>query len=216
MRHLLFSARRIAVALAAVAGFCANAQAADSGEWFEGHSTGFWGLSADTGVFEGALGKFGLSALGGHVEEPEIDKHTSGYRFNELFALEGAQTSLRLPAAACGYDSLVTDLARPCQGASWSVAGVATLPFQEGVSVYGRLGMQYWRNQNENESAAALPSLQDLGTTVGIGVSYEFRKDMFLHADSERYSELGGVGFRPERGIGLDSTLHSIGLSIRF
>jgi hypothetical protein len=203
------------IVLLGAAGFGVPAWAED-GEWFEGRASGFWGLSADTGVFEGAISKFGLSSIGGRVEEPQIDKLYSGYRFNELFAVEGAQTSLKLPPSACSHDILSSDLARSCHGASWSVSGVATLPFQEGLSFYGRLGMQYWGNQTGIERSAVLPSLQDLGTTVGFGISYEFRKHMYLHADTERYSELGGLGLRPGRGVGLDSSVHSIGLSIRF
>lgn len=213
MKNSFRTACQLVVALLGATSLCASA---DSGEWFEGRATGFWGLSADTGVFEGALSKFGPSLHAGRVDEPQIDKQYSGYRFNELFAVEGAQTSLKLPAAACGNDALLTDLSRPCHGASWSVSGVATLPFQEGLALYGRLGMQYWHGQNGIEQSAALPSLQDLGTTYGFGISYAFRKDMFLHADSERYSELGGIGFRPGRGVGLDTSVHSIGLSIRF
>ncbi len=202
---------------AAGGALCAFPAVAQDGVWFQGRTIGFHGLSANTGVFEGAVSQFGLSLFGGHVEEPSIDKHYGGYRFTDLFALEGSQASLALPASACGYDSLTTDLSQSCHGASWSLSGVATLPLHEGISFYGRLGLQYWQNNGRPDSSALSVGNQDIGTTYGVGVSYQFRKDWFLHAESEHYSDLSqGLGFRSGAGLGLDSKVHSIGLSVRF
>ena len=209
---------RIRSLVGATAGVvCALSALAQEGVWYQGRTSGFQGLSADSGIFEGAVTKFGLSLFGGQVEEPAIEKYYSGYRFTDLFALEGAQTNLSLPAAACGYDSLTTDLSQSCQGASWSLSGVATLPLHEGVSFYGRLGLQYWQNNGHLDSGGLGGGYQDVGTTYGLGVSYQFRKDWFLHAESERYSDMSqGLGLRSRTGLGLDSSVHSIGLSVRF
>jgi opacity protein-like surface antigen len=208
--------RCLTIALFALAGgTLAFPAAAENGDWYAGSSSGFWGLSPDSQVFEGALGKFGLSAYGGQVEEPLIDKQYTGYRFGELFSVEGAQSQLSLPAFACNHDSLGGDLATPCLGASWSIAGIATLPLNEGLSFYGRLGLQYWQRNGE----AGIPRLnnQDLGATYGLGVSYEFRKDWYVHAESERFSDLSqGTGLQGSQGLRLDNAIHSIWLSIRF
>ncbi len=191
--------------------------AAEEGTWYQGQSSGFRGLSPDSQIFEGALGMFGLSPFGGPVEGPLIDKHYTGYRFSDLFALEGAQSQLSLSPGGCHTDRLAGDLAAPCHGAAWSVTGVATLPFEEGLSLYGRLGMQYWQPGGTGEGLPWRNGAADVGATYGIGVSYEFRKDWYLHAESERFSELSqGTGLRLDRGLGLDSAVHSIGLSVRF
>ena len=60
--------------------------------------------------------------------------------------------------------------------------------------------------------------MQDMGTMYGIGMSYEFRKDWYVHAESERFSDvLQGTGLQLNQGFGLDSAVvHSIGLSVRF
>jgi hypothetical protein len=190
---------------------------AQGGDWYEGKTKGFWGLSPDSQVFEGAISKFGLSTFGGRVEEPAIEKQYSGYRFSDLFSVEGAKTSLSLPASGCRYDSITTDLDNACHGASWTLTGVATLPFHEGLSLYGRLGMQYWENNSRPDSALMRWGQQDVGTMLGLGLSYQFRKDWYLHMDVERYSDLSqGLGLRPSSGVGLDTSIHTIGFSVRF
>jgi len=197
---------------------CPGPLLAQGGEWYEGRTSGFWGLSPDSQVFEGAIGKFGLSAFGGQVDEPLIEKQYGGYRITDLLAVEGARSTLSLPAGSCGYDSLTSDLDRPCHGAAWSLTGVATLPFQEGLSLYGRLGLQYWENNGRADgSLLRFGQQQDLGTMYGVGMSYEFRKDWYLHLDLERYSDLtGGLGLRPGSEVGLRTSINTIGLSIRF
>lgn len=190
---------------------------AENGDWYAGASNGFRGLSANSQAFEGALSKFGPSLYSGRLDEPVIEKHYTGFRFNDLFAIEGLQSQLAAPVHICGNDTLSGDLAGTCHGAAWSVSGVAMLPLNEGLSFYGRLGLQYLQQNNNGESRLSWPNAQDMGATYGIGVSYEFRKDWYVHAESERFSEAGrGTGLRFEPGLGLDNTVHSIGLSIRF
>jgi hypothetical protein len=197
---------------------CAGATLARDGEWYEGKTSGFWGLSPDSQVFESAVGRFGMSAFGGQVDEPLIEKQYSGYRLSDLFTVEGAKSSLSLPAGSCGYDALAGGLGQPCHGAAWSLTGVATLPFREGLSLYGRLGLQYWENVTRNEPGLLrYGQQQDLGTMYGLGLSYEFRKDWYLHFDLERYSDFAkGLGLRPGADVGLKSNINTIGLSVRF
>jgi len=164
------------------------------------------------------VGRFGMSAFGGQVDEPVIEKQYSGYRLSDLFMVEGAKSSLSLPAESCGYDSLASDLGQPCHGAAWSLSGVATLTFQEGLSLYGRLGLQYWENVGRSEAGPLrYGHQQDLGTMYGVGMSYQFRKDWYLHFDMERYSDLDkGLGLRPDGDVGLRMNINAIGLSVRF
>jgi hypothetical protein len=206
-----------AAALLVTAG-CAGTLFAQGGEWYEGRTSGFWGLSPQSQVFESTIGRFGMSTFGGQVDEPVIEKNYGGYRITDLFAVEGARSTLSLPAGSCGYDSLSTDLDQHCRGAAWSLTGVATLPFQEGLSLYGRLGLQYWENNNRvDNSLLRFGHQQDVGTMYGVGVSYEFRKDWYLHLDMERYSDLSqGLGLRPGGDVGLRTSINTFGLSVRF
>jgi hypothetical protein len=208
--------RNMTTVLAGVAALSAGEVfAAETGEWYEGSAKGFWGLSPDSQIFEGAVAKFGRSAVGGPVDEPIIDKRYSGYRFTDLFSVEGSHTSLSLPAAACRYDSLLSDLSKPCHGSSWSLTGVATL--QQDLALYGRLGLQYWEQAGKTDTPWQRLGQYDVGAVYGVGMSYQLRRDWYLHYDLEYYSDVGqSLGLRPSQDVGLSSGMHSIGFSIRF
>jgi len=91
--------------------------------------------------------------------------------------------------------------------------------FTSGLSVYGKLGLHYWQ-RGFQEEASGHHSTEDpgsFGKVYGIGLSYGLTKSITVHAESERYSELIGNGASgPSAGLGLDSSVHSIGLSIKF
>ena len=183
--------------------------------WYGGHSSGFWGLGDSVG-FRGSLpGVFGFP--GGSPEGLSASRYFSGYRMSDSFAIEGAQTSFGLSGSACGGDPLTGDSFRACYGSAWSVSGVATIPFQSiGLALYGRMGMHYWQSNSQDEGASHR-ALNDLGTVYGIGLSYEFSKAVSFRAETERYTDLSGNnGNGPGSGIGLDASVHSIGLSIKF
>lgn len=183
--------------------------------WYGGYSSGFWGLDSSVG-FQGSLPRvFGLP--GGSPEGLTASKYYSGYRMSNSFAIEGAQTSFGLSGSACGGDPLTGDSYRSCYGSAWSVTGVATIPFESiGLALYGRMGMHYWQNGSQDEGTSHR-ALDDLGTVYGIGLNYEFSKTVTFRAESERYTDLSGnYGNGPGSGSGLEASVHSIGLSIKF
>ena len=193
---------------------CATA-VAQNGDSPESRTGAARGSAYPVQIFEGAAGSFGLTPLKGWGEDLSIDKRTGSYRFTDLFSVEGAQTNFSLPSSGCRNDALSKDMTRSCTGTAWSLSGVATLP--QGFSVFGKLGLQYLQTNGTQDRPWNRQFSQDVGTSYGIGLSYEFRKDWFVHAESERFSDIaGGVGLRPPEGGPLDSSVHSIGLSIRF
>lgn len=201
-----------AIALAAMLGagsVCAQDDPWYSGirsDWGPGNSLGF------RGSLPGESSIRGLSPdnLAGH-------KQFGGYRFTDSLAIEGAQTSYGLNGPACGSDALGSDAYRSCYGSAWSLAGIATLPFNSGLSLYGRLGLHYWQKTALDDVApASRRGLDDLGGVLGVGVSYELSKAVTFHAESEHYSDLFSNGTGPGQNLGLDASVHSIGLSIKF
>jgi hypothetical protein len=85
------------------------------------------------------------------------------------------------------------------------------------LSLHGRLGLHYWQKGMGDEASPAHRGIDDLGRVLGFGVSYEVSRSVTFHADSERYSDFtGGGGTSPGASLGLDASVHSIGLSIRF
>ena len=182
--------------------------------WYAGYSSGFWGLGDSVGVRGSLPGVFGLPGVS--PEGLSISRNFSGYRVSDSFAIEGAQTSFGVSGSSCWGDPLTGDLYRSCYGSAWSVSGVATIPFHSiGLALFGRMGMHYWQNGSQDEGASHRSN--DLGAVYGLGLSYEFSKSMTFRAESERYADLpGSNGNGPGSSIGLDASVHSIGLSIKF
>ena len=205
------------LALFAVLAFGRTVFAQTGDQWYVGHSTGFWGLSDSVGVRGALPGTF--NPPGSSPESPNAQRQYGGYRITDAFAIEGAQTNFGPSASACSGDSLAGDPSRSCYSAAWSLSGVATMPFQSGLSLYGRLGLHY-RQKGLQEEAGNHRNSDDpggLGKVYGIGLSYGLTKSITVHAESEHYSELiGNTTAGSSTGFGLDSSVHSIGLSIKF
>jgi hypothetical protein len=186
-------------------------------QWYGGHSTGFWGLSNSVGVRGALPGMF--NPPGTSPENLNAQRQYGGYRITNAFAIEGTQTNFGPSVSACGGDSFAGDSYRSCYGAAWSLSGVARLPFQSGLSLYGRLGLHYRQKGFQEEAGNHRYSDEPggFGKVYGVGLSYGLTKSITVHAESERYSELiGNSASGPSAGFGLDSSVHSIGLSIKF
>jgi|SRR5579859_229463 len=189
-------------------------QAADP--WYGGQSSGFWGLGNSVGVHTALPGMFNPPGTGS--ENLNALRQYGGYRFSNAFAIEGSQTQFGSNVSTCSGDPGAGDAYHACNGSAWSLSGVATLPFESGFSLFGRLGLHYrQRNFQDDSGRRNLDDPNGLGKVYGIGLSYGLTKSISFHAESERYSELNGnnsIGLGAN--LGLDSSVHSIGLSIKF
>lgn len=182
--------------------------------WYSGLRPGFWGLSESVGVNTRLPGMSNLP--GTSLESLRAQRQYGGYRINNGFAIEGTQTASIEPACAdlSGGNSHTV-----CPGAAWSLSGVATLPFESGLSVFGRLGLHYRHQPYSNDGNGDEPAREPgaINTLYGIGMNYDLTKSITFHAESERYSELTGRGNSlSDYGLRIDSSVHSIGLSIKF
>ena len=156
---------------------------------------------------------------GSNPESLNAVRQYGGYRISNAFAIEGSQTQFGPNTSSCNGDPGSNDANHSCYGSAWSLSGVATLPLQSGLSVYGRLGLHYRQKgyQDESGSHRNVDEPGGIGKVYGIGLSYGLTKSITVHAESERYSELiGSNASGPNAGLGLDSSVHSIGLSIKF
>jgi len=209
------SLKILALSVLVTVGGAAYAQGAD--QWYGGQRTGFWGLGSSVGV-RGALPGM-LNPPGTNSETLNALRQYGGYRISDAFAIEGSQTQFGSSVPACNGDSSPGDAYHSsCYGA-WSLSGVATLPLQSGLSLYGRLGLNY-RQRGFQDDAGSHRYSDDpggLGRVYGVGLSYGLTKSITLHAESERYSDLIGNNISgSSAGFGLESSVHSIGLSIKF
>jgi hypothetical protein len=187
---------------------------AQDDQWYGGVKSGFWGLTDSVGVRGAMPGPF--NPPGKNPESLNALRQYGGYRISSGFAIEGSQTQFSSNSSACNGDPADT---RACNGAAWSLAGVATLPFQSGLSLHGKLGLHYWQRgfQDEASHRGNMDEPAGIGKVYGIGLSYGLTKALTFYAESERYSELtsnAATGLNP--AYGLDSSVHSIGLTFRF
>jgi len=189
-----------------------NTSSPDS--WYGGQNKGFWGLSDSVGVRGTLPGTSAFTPPGTSADSLNAVRQFGGYRIGHGFAIEGAQTQFGDGGSGCSDGGSVS-ATRTCYGSTWSLTGVATLPLQYGLSLHGRLGLHYWQKSFQDDVTHRAD--EPLGKVYGIGLSYEMTKSITLHAESERYSELtGSNAYGPGVGVGLDSSVHSIGLSVRF
>jgi opacity protein-like surface antigen len=208
-----FWLKTLVLAALLAAGGAIFAQSGD--QWYSGRSTGFWGVGDSVGVRGPLTGLFSLP--GSSADSLNAQRQFGGYRITDAFAIEGAQTNFGASASACGGDPLAGDSYRSCSGSEWRLSGIATLPFQSGLSLYGRLGLNY-RQKGFQDEPGGRRNLEDpgaIGKVYGVGLSYGLTKSITVHAESEYHSELtGNIGLGA--GLGLDSSVHSIGLSVKF
>lgn len=202
-----------AIALAALLG--AGSVGAQDDPWYGGIRSG-WGPGNNSLGFRGSLP--GESSMGGAgAENLATHKQFGGYRFTESLAIEGAQTSYGLSGNGCSGDALAGDAYRSCYGSAWSLAGIATLPFNSGLSLYGRLGLHYWQTPLlDDASPTGRRGLEDVSSVLGVGVSFELSRAVTFHAESEHYTDFSSNGAAAGTNLGLDASVHSIGLSIKF
>jgi OmpA-like transmembrane domain len=184
--------------------------AQDGAHWYGGFESGFWTVTESIG-FRGVLPKgFGLSA---GLESLSASRQFGGYRFSDLLAVESAQTQF----GSKGLDCDAAGSGGPgCLGSAWRVSGLATVPFASGISLYGRVGLHRWQSNAAEDPPNR--SLADLARTHGMGLRYGLSRSVTLHAESEYFSDIdsvGGIGLRLNPGP-IDTSVHSIGLTVRF
>jgi hypothetical protein len=208
------SLKTILLTMLVAAGGAALAQGDD--QWYGGQRSGFWGLNSSVGVRGALPGNF--NPPGTSSDSLNALRQYGGYRISNAFAIEGSQTQFGSSSSGCNGES-TGDASHSCYGSAWSLSGVATLPFQSGLSLYGRLGLHYWQKGGQDDSSAHHNTDEPgaIGKVYGVGLSYGLTKSITVHAETEHYSELIGNGVSgASSGFGLDSSVHSIGLSIKF
>jgi OmpA-like transmembrane domain len=208
------SLKTLLLAVLVAAAGVALAQGDD--QWYGGQRTGFWGLNSSVGVRGALPGMF--NPPGSNSDSLNALRQYGGYRITNAFAIEGSQTQFGSSSSGCNGDA-AGDPSHPCYGSAWALSGVATLPLQSGLSLYGKLGLHYWQKGAQDDSSAHHNTDEPgaFGKVYGVGLSYGLTKSITVHAESERYSELiGNSASGNNSGVGLDSSVHSIGLSIKF
>lgn len=122
----------------------------------------------------------------------------AGYDFDQTWGVEGGYTDFR--KSTFNYTDTATGTRGSAQsdGHSFYLAGKATAPINEQVSVYGKLGAA--RNKSSLSSATPAFNRSDSKTEVyaGVGVQYNVNQNVALTAEYERYGKSKDFGAKPD------------------
>lgn len=185
-------------------------------DWYGGTLSASWGPGSSLGLRGALPAAFGVTVGPGNGVEGDAAQF-GGYRLTDALAIEGAQARFGTSGSGCEADPLGWDTrVNPCTGSAWSLSGVATLPFESGLAIYGRMGLRYVQKGGWDEAFSG-GKMEDLASVYGIGLSFDLSRSVTVHAESEYYTVVPGTtGSYAGNGLGLSTNVHSIGLSIRF
>lgn len=178
--------KRLMIAASLALG-ASGAYAQETG-WYGGLDVGSSRLS---GLNTDSLGSFDKSDTAFDVN--------LGYRLNRNFALEGAYTDLgkfHFSSAAGDGDVKPTAV---------SLAAVGILPLQANFSLYGKAGIAH------TETKALDASDTKDGLLAGLGVMYDFNRNVYAKAGWDRFDDVGNDA----TGKG-HADLYSLGVGYRF
>jgi OmpA-OmpF porin, OOP family len=112
-------------------------------------------------------------------------KFIGGYRFNRNLGVEIGYTDLG--------EATITD---PISTATFEtsvmeIVGVGSLPIAEKFSVFGKIGI-YRGDVDASDPVFGSASESNTGLTFGIGVQWDFTKNLGLRGEWQRYADVGG------------------------
>jgi OOP family OmpA-OmpF porin len=117
-----------------------------------------------------------------------------GYEFNQNWAVEGGYTDFRKADinVATGGGIAKGDV----DGYGLYVAGKYTMPINEQVSAYGKLGVS--NNKRAVNVAGTSYTKYDTGAYAGVGLQYSLNQNVALTAEYERYGKDKNVGAKAD------------------
>jgi OmpA-OmpF porin, OOP family len=150
-------------------------------------------VAQDTGFYAGlSLGQSkaddactGVSGLGISCDDKDTAwKILGGYQFNRNFAVEFGYTDLgEVSASGPGGSASIETTA-------FEVVAVGMMPIADKFSIYGKLGMYRGETDASGPGGSISESTTDL--TFGVGVRYDFTRNLGVRAEWQKYSDVGG------------------------
>lgn len=119
-----------------------------------------------------------------------------GYEFNQTWGVEAGYTDFRKSDATFSLNGKPTSA--KSDGHSFYLAGKATAPLSEQVSVYGKLGAAH--NKSTLTASDVTLNRDDSKTELygGVGLQYNLNKQVALTAEYERYGKQKDFGAKAD------------------
>jgi len=137
----------------------------------------------------------GATNVDGDGWKPSL-KVFGGVDINPMWGVEAGYTDLR--KASVNYNIGNVAGSGTADGKRAYVAAKATMPLNEQVSFYGKLGAGY----QKTEFSASTPGLgrsdSDTGVYAGVGAQYKLSQQVALTLEYERYGKKKDFGAKPD------------------
>ena len=183
--------------VASVAIFSMQAAHAQDTGWYAGANAGVTNAKQTNGGLNGAFANQGVTADTSLDKRDNIYSLDLGYQFHKNFAVEGGYVDL-------GKYNFNSNISAPAADTAsgnyrvkgWTASAVGILPLQNGFSAYGKLGAIFADtkfNASSDTGATAISDSSKSSTRplYGLGLSYDFSKQVVGKAEWTRYDGLG-------------------------
>ena len=129
-----------------------------------------------------------------------------GYQFSRNFAAEFGYVKLGEFNASTGG---LTDTAKVH---AWELSAIGAWPLMQQLSIFGRLGV-YRANAKEETNFAGSVEHTNNDLTYGVGLGYDFTRNLGLRVEWQRYQKVGGGDVALGAGPGDTTNIDVFGLS---
>jgi OmpA-OmpF porin, OOP family len=129
-----------------------------------------------------------------------------GYQFTPNFAAEIGYTNLGKFKATLG------PLNDEAKVTAWEISAIGAWPIMQRFSVFGRLGV-YRATAKETTNFAGDFEHDNNDWTFGLGLQYDFTRNLGVRAEWQRYRKVGGGDVALGANVGDKSDLDVLGVS---
>ena len=161
---------------------------------------------------DGCTGITSTGFAGGCDDKDTTWKIFGGYQFHRNAAVELGYVDFG-EASATGTLGGVPATAR-ADAKALELVGVGILPLTQQLSAYGKAGAYRWDVDTRATAGAAAAGGGDDGTdfTYGVGLKYNFSRNLAARVEYQRYNDLGNSNTTGQT----DVNMWSVGLMFRF
>lgn len=172
------------------------AQADDGTGWYVGANLGRSDLKIDGTDLDQVFADQGLTTTA------TLDKHHSayslnlGYQANPYFAVEGGYVDLGKHSVSADVSAPAADtLGGSFRARGYDLSAVGILPIDAGWGIYGKAGVFRAKTSLDVNSTGAVAvsggSSHDTKPTYGVGVSYDFTRQIAGQLEWDRFHDVG-------------------------
>lgn len=201
--------RRLFAAAIALSGLLAGAPAALAQQ-----DRGFYagGAIGQAKAKDACTGIAGTGFVGGCDDKDTAWKIFGGYQINRNFGAELGYVDLGEFTASGTFLGAPATASFEAKGLE--LVAVGTIPFTPQLAAYGKAGAFRWDVDSRAASGAAAAGTDDQGTdfTFGVGLKYDFTRNLGARLEFQRYNNVGETNTTGQS----DVNLWTLGVMFKF